>query len=456
MGLNLAIIGTGYVGLVTGTCLAEIGHNVVCIDNNHDKIVKLKQGIIPIFEPGLESLVKANIKSSRLTFSTDLPHSIKNKDAIFICVGTPTDERTGAADLSAVEGVARQIAENLSGASVVVTKSTVPVGTNEKIARIINRFCAYNARPSIASNPEFLREGAAVLDFMNPDRIVVGTKDKRTAKVMKKIYAPLISREVTFVATSLETAETIKYASNAFLAVKVSFINEIADLCEKIGADVDEVANGMGLDARIGKAFLKAGPGWGGSCFPKDTRALKFIADQNNIKVNVVEAAIAANSARKENIAAKIVTTLGGDVRGKKIAVLGLTFKGQTDDMRDSPALDILPQLIEAGAIVHAYDPSHPEMAHDMLPLVKLEPSAFDCVKNADCLVVLADWKEFKSYDLGRLASHMRNAALLDFRNIYSFSESYEAGFTSYQGVGKHGYDSDWFASNQGLTMAAK
>jgi UDPglucose 6-dehydrogenase len=437
MTTKIAIIGTGYVGLVSGACLAELGHDVVCIDNDAGKIAMLLKGIMPIYEPGIEELVARNVAQGRLRFSVEVAGQVSDRDAIFIAVGTPADAVTGKANLSYVRGAAIEIAKALTRDTVIITKSTVPMGTNHEIKRIAEPFLKDNVTIHIASNPEFLREGAAITDFMEPDRIVVGVESQEALDVLKAIYAPLVAQDVPLVVTAVKTAEVTKYAANAFLAIKVSFINEIADLCEAVGADVEEVARGIGLDKRIGSSFLQTGPGWGGSCFPKDTRALQAVARDAAVPVRIVDAAIDANAARKTAMAARIIRIVGGDVRGKTIALLGLTFKGQTDDMRESPSIDIVAALQKAGAHVQAFDPSHPREAAQLLRGVALAATALEAATHADALVVVTDWKVFRSLDFASIAAAMRTPTMIDLRNFLDGKLMRAAGFTSYHKLGK-------------------
>lgn len=437
MNTRIAMVGTGYVGLVTGACLAHLGHDVVCIDNDTAKIAGLLVGHMPIYEPGLAELVAEGVAAGRLTFSNDLAASVKGRDAVFIAVGTPTRGDSEHADLRYVDAAAEQIASNVDQFTVVVTKSTVPVGTNRRVHDILMRTAADPSLLAVASNPEFLREGSAIDDFMHPDRVVYGVEHARAAEIMGKIYAPLEAQGHQVLATEIETAEVIKYAANAFLAVKISYINEIADLCEVAGADVERVAAAIGLDRRIGRAFLNAGPGWGGSCFPKDTRALKAIANDHQVPLRVVEAAIEANTRRKDSVLRKIETACGGSVAGKRLAVLGLTFKGQTDDIRESPAIDVIRELCARGARVRAYDPSHPDEALRVLPNLVMKPTAVDAVRDADALVVLTDWLAFADIDLGELAAHMADAVMVDLRNLYAEEVARQGGFRHYVRLGR-------------------
>lgn len=436
MSVKIAVIGSGYVGLVSGTCFAELGHNVVCVDHDKNKIDGILAGKLPIYEPGLEDLVRRNIDMGRLSFSTDTASSVRDREAVFIAVGTPSDASSGRAELAYVFKAAEEVGAAISATTVVVVKSTVPVGTNSKVAEAIAKRLRPGAAFTVASNPEFLREGAAISDFMEPDRIVAGCADTFTASVMRRIYAPLIAANVPLVVTDIPTAEMIKYAANAFLAIKVSFINEISDLCETLNANVRDVALGIGLDKRIGSAFLRPGPGWGGSCFPKDTRALLFVAADRNVPVSTVEAAVDANDRRKAQMANRVTDACGGSLNGKLVAVLGLTFKGQTDDMRDSPALDIVPQLLKLGAQVVAFDPSAPREAGRLLPGIALADSALDAVKGADALVVMTDWGVFATYDLTEIAAVMNERVMVDLRNLYDRNAVLDAGFEHYVGLG--------------------
>jgi len=433
---KITIVGTGYVGLVAGACFADLGHDVICVDKDASKIDALNAGRIPIFEPGLDELVRRNATAGRLRFSTSLAESAPGRDAVFIAVGTPSDS-AGKADLGYVFAAAREIAENLDGFAVVVTKSTVPVGTNRKVAEILRRHARCSVAAAVASNPEFMREGAAIDDFMRPDRIVVGAEDPRAAAVMEAVYAPLTRLGAPLHLTDVETAEIVKYAANAFLAVKISFINEIADLCETVGADVGGVARGVGADHRIGQAFLQVGPGWGGSCFPKDTRALGATAEEKGVRLRVVEACIAANIERKRAMTDRILAACDGDLAGKRLAVFGLTFKGQTDDMRESPSLDVLPTLLHLGAEVLAYDPSTPKGVAGMLPGVKLAASPQAAAAEADAIVFLTDWREFAEYDLAELADLMADPVLVDLRNLFQGDVALSSGFRRYVSLGR-------------------
>lgn len=433
--MRITMIGAGYVGLVSGACFSEFGVEVACVDKDAERIDRLKRGEIPIFEPGLSALVESNMRAGRLTFSTDLGPAVDRADAIFIAVGTPSRRGDGHADLSYVFAAAQEIAAALTGYSVVVTKSTVPVGTGREVARRIQA-----ARPDavfdVASNPEFLREGSAINDFMRPDRVVIGTESERAREVLRHLYRPLYLIETPILFTGLETAELIKYAANAFLATKITFINEMADLCEKVGADVHDVARGIGLDGRIGRKFLHPGPGFGGSCFPKDTLALARTAAQAGAPSRLVETVVAVNEARKRRMADRVVAACGGSVAGKRIAVLGLTFKPNTDDMRESPSLVILPALRAAGAEVRAYDPEGMEEARRLLPGIALGRSAYEVMDGADALVILTEWNEFRALDPARMKALLRRPVIVDLRNIYSPADMAAAGF-DYTSIGR-------------------
>jgi UDPglucose 6-dehydrogenase len=449
MTTRIAMVGTGYVGLVTGACFAELGHRVACVDNDPRKIDMLLAGRIPIYEPGLEEIVARNVAQGRLGFSLDLAAAVAACDAVFIAVGTPAAPATGKADLGYVRAAAIEIAQALTKDTVVIVKSTVPVGTNREIEALMAPHLRPGVTAHVASNPEFLREGAAIADFMEPDRIVVGVESPAALKVMQAIYAPLVAQDVPLLVTTVGTAQMIKYAANAFLAVKVSYINEIADLCEAVGADVEVVARGIGLDNRIGPSFLKTGPGWGGSCLPKDTLALQAVAEDARTQVAIVEAAIDANNRRKSAMARRIVRIAGGDVAGKDmagkdmegrtIALLGLTFKGQTDDMRQSPAIDIARELMRAGARVAAYDPSQPHDAARLLPGVTLAASAVEAAAGADAVALVTDWKSFRSLDFSAIAAAMRTPVMIDLRNFLDEGLVRAAGFTAYHRLGKGG-----------------
>jgi UDPglucose 6-dehydrogenase len=432
--MRLAMIGTGYVGLVSGACFADIGHRVTCIDKDADKIAALRRGEIPIFEPGLDTLVAGNVKARRLDFTTDLKAAVAEADAVFIAVGTPSRRGDGHADLSYVYAAAREIAAELSGFTVVVTKSTVPVGTGDEVERLI-REANPNADFVVASNPEFLREGAAIRDFKFPDRIVVGTSDERARKVVGDIYRPLSLNQAPIMFTERRTAELIKYAANAFLATKITFINEIADLSEKVGADVQEVARGIGLDNRIDPKFLHAGPGFGGSCFPKDTRALIKIAQDNDVQLRILEAVQGVNDNRKRAMARKIANA-AGNLRGKTVAVLGLTFKPDTDDMREAPSVPLVTGLLDLGAKVRAHDPVGMEQARKELPEIAYSDDPYDCARGADALVIVTEWTEYRTLDLARLKQIMAQPVIVDLRNVFSPADMAENGFV-YDSVGR-------------------
>lgn len=434
--MKLAVIGTGYVGLVSGACFSEFGFNVTCVDKDAEKITKIESGIMPIYEPGLEELVGKNVVAGRLNFSTETGLAVRDADAVFIAVGTPARRGDGHADLSYVYAAAEEIANHLTGYSVVVTKSTVPVGTGREIERIVRK-----ANPSadfdVVSNPEFLREGAAISDFMRPDRVVVGAETDRARDLLRRLYRPLYLLETPILMTGLETSELIKYASNAFLAVKISYINQMADLCERVGADVQDVARGMGLDKRIGNKFLHSGPGYGGSCFPKDTMALVRTAQDHDADVSIVNEVVSYNTARKLSMAQRVVQAAGGSVDGKTIAVLGLAFKPETDDMRDSPSLDIVPVLVAAGASIRAYDPKAMEEARHLLPAaVTLQTSAELCLEGADIAVVITEWNEFRALTPDQFLRSMTGTTLVDLRNIYDPSAMRDAGLT-YLSIGR-------------------
>ena len=433
--MHVTMIGTGYVGLVSGACFSEFGHNVTCVDKDAGKIDALQAGRIPIFEPGLEKLVETNIAAGRLTFTTDLHQPVADADAVFIAVGTPSRRGDGHADLSYVYDAAREVAAALNGYTVIITKSTVPVGTGAEVARIVGE-----ARPDaafdVASNPEFLREGAAISDFMRPDRVVVGTDSDRARDVMRELYRSLFLNETPVMFTARQTAELIKYAANAFLATKITFINEIANLCEQVDADIQDVARGIGLDGRIGNKFLHAGPGYGGSCFPKDTLALLRTAEDLGLPLNIVQATVAVNDQRKKDMAQKVVDACGGSLLGKTVAVLGLTFKPNTDDMRDSPSLDIIPALLAAGAKVRAHDPEGMDEARKMLPGVEFCEDAYDALDDADALAIITEWNAYRALDLPRVKSLLKAPVLVDMRNIYDPGTMGEMGFT-YISIGR-------------------
>ena len=426
--MRVAMIGTGYVGLVSGVCFSDFGHSVVCVDKNAEKVEKLQAGEVPIFEPGLDFMMAANVAAGRLSFTTDLKSAVAGADAVFIAVGTPTRRGDGHADLTYVYAAAEEIADAIDGFTVVVTKSTVPVGTNREVERVI-KARRPDAPVEVASNPEFLREGAAIEDFMRPDRVVVGCESDKAREVMRELYRPLSLRETPIVFTGLETAEMIKYAANAFLATKITFINEIADLCEKVGADVQDVARGIGLDGRIGGKFLHPGPGYGGSCFPKDTLALVKTAQDYGAPTKIVEAVVAVNDARKLAMADKIEQAAGGSVAGKRVAVLGVTFKPNTDDMRESPSLYILPALIEKGADVVVSDPEGKREGEALLNGVSWEEGAYDAAKGADVLVLLTEWNHFRALDLRHVRDLMNGDVMVDLRNVYTPKEAARAGF---------------------------
>lgn len=440
--MRIAMIGTGYVGLVSGVCFSDFGHDVVCVDKDASKIQRLENGEIPIYEPGLDTLLAKNVESGRLSFTLDLEKALEDCEAVFIAVGTPTRRGDGHADLTYVMAAAEEIARTAKGYIVIVTKSTVPVGTNRKVAEVV-RAANPDLDFDVASNPEFLREGAAIDDFMRPDRVVVGVENDRAAKVMADIYRPLFLRDFPIVTTDLESAEMIKYGANAFLATKITFINEIAALCEKTGADVREVAKGMGLDGRIGNKFLHAGPGYGGSCFPKDTQALARIGQEYASPMTITEAVIKVNEDVKRRMIEKLRDLCEGTFNGKKVAILGVTFKPNTDDMRDAPSLTIVPALVGGGAQVHAVDPQGRHEGEDLLPHVIWETDVFEAAKDADLVVILTEWNEFRAIDLPRLASAMKSPRMADLRNIYNAVDAQEAGFESYVSVGRRPFPQD-------------
>lgn len=438
--MKVVMVGTGYVGLVSGACFADFGFDVTCVDNRADKIKSLNKGQIPIFEPGLDDLVANNVEAKRLSFTTDLKKAVDGAKVVFIAVGTPTavaGGRRGAghADLSYVFAAAEEIADAMTDYTVVVTKSTVPVGTGRKVSDIIRKKNP-NAKFDVVSNPEFLREGSAIEDFKRPDRIVVGVESDAAREVMTQLYRPLYINETPIQFTSLETSELIKYASNAFLATKITFINEIADLCEVVGADVQAVAKGMGMDKRIGSKFLHAGPGYGGSCFPKDTRALVQTAVDAGVDLEIVSAVDRVNTKRKKALADRVIKLCNNDVKGKTIAVFGLTFKPNTDDMRDSPALDIVPALEKAGAKIKAYDPEGMEEAKKLMPGIKCVEGAYEAAKDADCVVVITEWNEFRGLDLAQLKAQMKSPNIVDLRNIFKPQDMVTAGF-NYISIGR-------------------
>ncbi len=426
--MRIAMIGTGYVGLVSGACFSEFGMDVICVDKDTAKIEALRKGKMPIFEPGLEQMVAENVRAGRLSFSTNLAESVKGADAVFIAVGTPSRRGDGHADLSYVYAAAKEIAQAITGYTVIVTKSTVPVGTGAEVMKIV-----HEARPDaefdVVSNPEFLREGSAIADFMRPDRVVIGTDSERARAVMRQLYRVLYLIETPMVLTGLETAELIKYAANTFLAAKITFINEIADLCEKVGADVHDVSRGIGLDGRIGRKFLHPGPGYGGSCFPKDTLALVRTARDAGAPLRIIEAVVSVNDERKKGMAARVIAACGGSVKGKTIAALGLTFKPNTDDMRDSPSLELIPALQAAGATIRAFDPEGMEEAKKLLPGLTYCNDAYGALEGADCAVLVTEWNEFRALDFGRAKKLLKAPIMVDLRNVYSPEDMAAAGF---------------------------
>ncbi|HEX7752318.1 MAG TPA: UDP-glucose/GDP-mannose dehydrogenase family protein [Novosphingobium sp.] len=435
--MKIAMVGSGYVGLVSGACFADFGHEVVCIDKDPAKIERLRAGEMPIYEPGLAELVATNVKAGRLGFTTDLAEGIAGASAIFIAVGTPSRRGDGHADLSFVHAVAREVGEHLSQPAVIVTKSTVPVGTGDEVERIL-RDGGARARFAVASNPEFLREGAAISDFKRPDRIVIGTEDDWARQVMHEVYRPLFLNKAPILFTSRRSAELIKYAANAFLATKITFINEMADLCEKVGANVQDVSRGIGMDNRIGSKFLHAGPGYGGSCFPKDTLALLKTAEDYDSPTRIVEAVVKVNDSRKRAMGRKVVDALGGveAARGKKAALLGLTFKPNTDDMRDSPAIAVAQTLMDAGVAVAAYDPEGMEQARPLLPDVTMCANAYEAIEGADAVVIVTEWDAFRALDLKRVKELANAPVMVDLRNVYKPEDMRSAGFT-YVSVGR-------------------
>ncbi len=434
--MRIAVIGTGYVGLVSGVCFSDFGHDVVCVDKDPAKIELLEAGQVPIYEPGLDQLMAKNVEAGRLRFTGDLAAAMDGAEAVFIAVGTPTRRGDGHADLTYVMAAAEEIAANLTSYAVIVTKSTVPVGTNRKVKQTIAK-----ANPSaefdVASNPEFLREGAAIEDFMKPDRVVVGVQNDRAGEVMQDIYRPLYLRDFPIVITDLESAEMIKYAANAFLATKITFINEIAHLCERVGADIKQVSKGMGLDGRIGNKFLHAGPGYGGSCFPKDTRALARIGQEHAVPMQITETVIKVNEEIKRRMIDKVVDLCDGSLNGKTIAVLGVTFKPNTDDMREAPALTIVPALVGGGAKVRVTDPQGQREGEALLPGVQWVEDPYKAAQNADAMVLLTEWNEFRALDLKRMAKRMAAPRMADLRNIYSPKDAKRAGFEAYVAVGR-------------------
>ncbi|MCI4677877.1 UDP-glucose/GDP-mannose dehydrogenase family protein [Rhodoblastus acidophilus] len=435
--MRLAIIGSGYVGLVSGACFSDFGHSVACVDLDEAKIKALEAGVMPIYEPGLDQLVERNVRDGRLAFSTDLKTSVAGADAVFIAVGTPSRRGDGHADLSYVYAAAADVARAATGPLVVVTKSTVPVGAGDEVERIVRE-----SRPDldihVASNPEFLREGAAISDFKHPDRVVVGVESERARNVMAAIYRPLALNGLPMVFVARRTAEMIKYAANAFLATKITFINEIADLCEAAGANVQDVARGIGLDGRIGSKFLHAGPGYGGSCFPKDTVALVKTGHDFEAPLRIVETVVSVNDQRKRAMGRKIIAACGGAVRGKTIALLGLTFKPNTDDMREAPSLAIVQALLDAGARVRGYDPAGMEQARALMPEVDYAASAYDCVEGAHAVALLTEWDEFRALDLGRIKTLLAEPVLVDLRNVYPVGEAERYGL-NYVSIGRPG-----------------
>ena len=437
--MKIAVIGTGYVGLVSGVCFSDFGHDVVCVDKDPNKIGMLERGEVPIYEPGLDELMAKNVEAGRLSFTLDLPTALEGAEAVFIAVGTPTRRGDGHADLTYVMAAAEEIATTVKDYVVIVTKSTVPVGTNRKVKQVVSK-----ANPElyfdVASNPEFLREGAAIDDFMRPDRVVVGVQTERAGEVMNDIYRPLFLRDFPIITTDLESAEMIKYAANAFLATKITFINEIAALCEKTGADVKQVSKGMGLDGRIGNKFLHAGPGYGGSCFPKDTKALARIGQEHAIPMQITEAVIKVNEEIKRRMVDKLLDLCGGSFNGKTVAVLGVTFKPNTDDMRDAPSLTIVPALVGGGAKVRVVDPQGRREGEALLPGVSWHEDPYKAANNADLIVLLTEWNEFRALDLKRLAKKMNTPRMADLRNIYDPKDAKRAGFEAYEPVGRAGF----------------
>lgn len=433
--MNIAVIGTGYVGLVSGTCFAEFGFNVTCVDKNAEKIAALNKGEIPIYEPGLETLVAENAKAGRLHFTTDTSAAVGDATVVFIAVGTPTRRGDGHADLTYVFQAVEEIVPLLRPKTVLVTKSTVPVGTGRKLRALIDEKFP-DADIEVASNPEFLREGAAINDFMRPDRVVVGVESGHGEAVLRKLYRPLFLNETPLVVTTLESSEMIKYAANAFLATKIGFINQIANLCEKVDADVQTVARGIGLDKRIGKYFLNAGPGYGGSCFPKDTLALLHTAKDAGVGMSIVESVVRDNDIRKLAMAQRVIDACGGDVKGKKIGVLGVTFKPNTDDMRDSPSLVIVPELVRQGAVIHASDPQGRKEGEELLPGITWETDPYDVAKKADAVVIITEWNEFRALDVVKFTQSMKTKTIVDLRNIYT-PEDMQAAGVNYISIGR-------------------
>ena len=433
--MRVVMVGTGYVGLVSGVCFADFGHEVICVDKDLQKIKTLTGGGIPIYEPGLEALVAKNMKAGRLSFTTDLASAMEGAEAVFIAVGTPSRRGDGYADLSYVYAATEEIAKHIKGFTVVVTKSTVPVGTGDEVEKIIAQHHSLDDF-AVVSNPEFLREGAAINDFKRPDRVVVGTDNPMAEAVMRAIYRPLYLNETPMVFTSRRTSELIKYAANSFLATKITFINEMADLCEAVGANVQQVAKGIGLDKRIGSKFLHAGPGYGGSCFPKDTLALSRTAEEANVPLTIVSSVVDANEARKRRMANKIIDAMGGDLTGKTIAILGLSFKPNTDDMRDAPSLTIIPRLQDKGAMITAYDPAAMEEAKHLLKDVTFAGGAYAAIEGGDAVVIITEWDEFRALDMARVKEALAAPTLIDLRNIYQPTKMAELGF-DYVSVGR-------------------
>ena len=433
--MRVVMVGTGYVGLVSGVCFADFGHDVICVDKDPAKIETLNSGGIPIYEPGLEALVAKNVKAARLNFTTDLKAAMKGADAVFIAVGTPSRRGDGYADLSYVYAATEEIAQYMDGFTVVVTKSTVPVGTGDEVEKILSKHHDAGSF-AVVSNPEFLREGAAITDFKRPDRVVVGTENEQAKEVMRGLYRPLFINETPILFTSRRTSELIKYAANSFLATKITFINEMADLCEAVGANVQEVAKGIGLDKRIGSKFLHAGPGYGGSCFPKDTLALARTAEEANVSLSIVSSVVDANEARKRRMANKVIDALGGDLTGKTIAVLGLAFKPNTDDMRDAPSLTIIPRLQDKGAKIRAYDPESMDEAKELLDDVTYMDGPYPCLEGADALVIITEWDEFRALDMRRVKAALTSPEVIDLRNIYQPNAMRSAGF-NYTSIGR-------------------
>ncbi|RKF13495.1 UDP-glucose/GDP-mannose dehydrogenase family protein [Roseovarius spongiae] len=440
--MKIAMIGTGYVGLVSGVCFSDFGHDVVCVDRDPAKIEMLERGEVPIFEPGLDTLMARNVEAGRLSFTTDLQAAVDGAEAVFIAVGTPTRRGDGHADLTYVMAAAEEIAKAATDYVVIVTKSTVPVGTNRLVKQVVKK-----ARPDldfdVASNPEFLREGAAIDDFMKPDRVVVGVQSERAGEVMEEIYRPLYLRDFPILTTDLESAEMIKYAANAFLATKITFINEIAALCERTGADVKRVSHGIGLDGRIGNKFLHAGPGYGGSCFPKDTKALARIGQDHGLPMQITEKVVSVNEEVKRRMTDKLLDLCDGSFNGKTVAVLGVTFKPNTDDMRDAPSLTIVPALVGGGAKVRVVDPQGKREGEALLPGVSWLDDPYKAANNADLIVLLTEWNEFRALDLKRIAKKMAHPRMADLRNIYSPKDARRAGFEAYEPVGRKGFMPD-------------